>query len=57
MLPENIGSSCVAKKLNNSHLLGVQRYHSQVEKFSLLFEEHGQQWPQFFEAVRKLSKL
>ena len=46
-----------AKKLNNSHLLGVQRYHSQVEKFSLLFEEHGQQWPQFFEAVRKLSKL
>jgi len=45
------------KKLNNSHLLGVQRYHSQVEKFALLFEEHGQQWPQFFEAVRKLSKL
>jgi len=45
------------KKLNNSHLLGVQRYHSQVEKFALLFEEHGQQWPQFFAAVRKLSKL
>jgi predicted aminopeptidase len=45
------------KKLNNSHLLGVQRYHSQVEKFALLFEEHGQQWPQFFEAVRKLSNL
>ena len=45
------------KKLNNSHLLGVQRYHSQVEKFALLFEEQGQQWPQFFAAVRKLSKL
>ena len=45
------------KKLNNSHLLGVQRYHSQVEKFAVLFEEHGQQWPQFFAAVRKLSKL
>jgi len=45
------------KKLNNSHLLGVQRYHSQVEKFALLFEEHGQHWPQFFAAVRKLSKL
>ncbi|MDG1860720.1 MAG: aminopeptidase [SAR324 cluster bacterium] len=44
------------KKLNNSHLLGVQRYHSQVEKFALLFEEHGQQWRQFFAAVRKLSK-
>lgn len=45
------------KKLNNSHLLGVQRYHSQVEKFAVLFEEHGQKWPQFFAAVRKLSKL
>ena len=49
--------SWFAKKLNNSHLLAVQRYNSQVEKFSLLFEENGQQWPQFFEAVRKLSKL
>ena len=46
-----------AKKLNNTHLLGVQRYHSRVEEFALLFEKHGQQWPQFFEAVRKLSKL
>jgi predicted aminopeptidase len=45
------------KKLNNSHLLGVQRYHSQVEKFAVLFEEHGRKWPQFFAAVRKLSKL
>ena len=46
-----------AKKLNNTHLLGVQRYHSRVEEFALLFEKHGKQWPQFFEAVRKLSKL
>ena len=45
------------KKLNNSHLLGVQRYHSQVDKFARIFEENGQQWPQFFAAVRKLSKL
>ncbi|MDE0792444.1 MAG: aminopeptidase [SAR324 cluster bacterium] len=49
--------SWFAKKLNNTHLLGVRRYHSQVDKFARLFEENGQQWPQFFEAVRKLSKL
>ena len=46
-----------AKKLNNTHLLGVQRYHSQVEKFASLFDEQGRKWPQFFEAVLKLSKL
>ena len=45
------------KKLNNAHLLGVKRYHSQVEKFALLFEENGKHWPQLFAAVRKLSKL
>jgi predicted aminopeptidase len=49
--------SWFSKKLNNTHLLGVRRYHSQVDKFARLFEENGQQWPQFFEAVRKLSKL
>ena len=49
--------SWFAKKLNNTHLLGVRRYHSQVDKFTRLFEENGQQWPKFFEAVRKLSKL
>ena len=45
-----------AKNLNNSHLLGVKRYHSQVEKFALLFEEQGKQWTKFFDAVRKLAK-
>ena len=45
-----------AKNLNNSHLLGVKRYHSQVEKFALLFEERGKQWTKFFDAVRKLAK-
>ena len=49
--------SWFAKKLNNTHLLGVRRYNSQVDKFARLFEENSQQWPQFFEAVRKLSKL
>ena len=48
--------SWFSKKLNNAHLLGVKRYHSQVDKFKHLFEENGQQWPQFFEAVQKLSK-
>ena len=46
-----------AQKLNNTHLLGVRRYNSQVDKFAHIFEENGQKWPQFFEAVRKLSKL
>ena len=44
------------RELNNSHLLGVQRYNSQVDKFRLLFEEHGQQWSKFFDAVRKVKK-
>ena len=43
-----------AKKLNNTHLLGVRRYNSQVDKFASIFEENEQQWSQFFEAVQKL---
>ena len=49
--------SWFAKNLNNTHLLGVQRYHSQVEQFAQLFEKQGRNWSQFFEAVRKLAKV
>ena len=43
------------QKLNNTHLLGVQRYQSRVEEFALLFEEQQRKWPQFFDAVRELA--
>ncbi|MBC8259173.1 MAG: aminopeptidase [SAR324 cluster bacterium] len=45
------------QSLNNTHLLGVQRYQSRVEKFALLFEQQERKWPQFFEAVRGLAEL
>ena len=44
------------RELNNSHLMGVQRYNIQVDKFRLLFEENGKQWSKFFDAVRKVKK-
>ena len=44
------------KKLNNTHLLSVQRYQSRVEQFAHLFEKQGRKWPQFFEAVQGLAK-
>ena len=45
------------KKLNNTHLLGVRRYNSEVEKFEILFEKNGRKWPIFFKAVFKDSDL
>jgi len=45
------------KKLNNTHLLGVQRYQSRVEQFERLFEKKGRNWVQFFEAVRVIAKV
>ena len=46
-----------AKNLNNTHLLGVQRYQIRVEQFANLFEQQGRKWSQFFESVRKLAKV
>ena len=44
------------KDLNNTHLLGVKRYHSKVEKFQKLFDQQGKDWRQFFEKVRELAE-
>jgi len=44
------------KDLNNTHLLGVKRYHSKVEKFKRLFDQHGKDWREFFQAVRELAE-
>ena len=43
------------RDLNNTHLLGVRRYNSKVEKFKSLFDRHGKDWRQFFQAVRELA--
>ena len=43
------------RDLNNTHLLGVRRYNSKVEKFKSLFDQHGKDWRQFFQAVRELA--
>ena len=45
------------KKLNNTHLLGVKRYNSKVQKFAQLFKINGRKWPDFFKAVRNLANL
>ncbi len=42
--------------LNNTHLLGVRRYNSKVEKFRSLFDQQGKDWRQFFHAVRELAE-
>ena len=44
------------KDLNNTHLLGVKRYHSKVDKFERLFDQHGKDWREFFQAVRELAQ-
>ena len=44
------------KKLNNTHLLSVQRYQSRVEQFAHLFEKHGRKWARFFGAVQEIAK-
>ena len=43
------------QELNNTHLLGVKRYHSKVDKFESLFNQQGKDWGQFFQAVRELA--
>ena len=45
------------KKLNNTHLLGVKRYNSEVQKFERFFEKNDRKWPKFFQAVRDLANL
>ena len=42
--------------LNNTHLLGVKRYHSKVDKFERLFNQQGKDWGQFFHAVLELAE-
>ena len=44
------------KDLNNNHLLGVKRYHSKVDKFERLFDQHGKDWRVFFQVVRELGE-
>ena len=44
------------KDLNNTHLLGVKRYHSKVKKFKILFDQQGKDWRKFFQVVRDLAK-
>ena len=44
------------KDLNNNHLLGVKRYHSNVDKFERLFDQHGKDWSEFFQVVRELAQ-
>ncbi len=44
------------KDLNNTHLLGVKRYHSKVDKFERLFDQQGKDWREFFQAVRELAE-
>ena len=42
--------------LNNTHLLGVKRYHSNVDKFEILFDQQGKDWRKFFHAVLELAE-
>ena len=42
--------------LNNTHLLGVRRYNSKVEKFRSLFDQQGKDWRQFFQVVHELAE-
>ena len=42
--------------LNNTHLLGVKRYHSNVDKFEMLFDQQGKDWRKFFHAVLELAE-
>ena len=42
--------------LNNTHLLGVRRYNSKVEKFRSLFDQQGKDWRQFIQVVRELAE-
>ena len=42
--------------LNNTHLLGVKRYHSKVDKFEMLFDQQGKDWRKFFHAVLELAE-
>ena len=44
------------RDLNNTHLLGVRRYNSKVEKFRSLFDQQGKDWRQFFQVVRELAE-
>ncbi len=44
------------RTLNNTHLLGVKRYHSKVGKFKSLFDQQGKDWGQFFRVVRELAE-
>ena len=44
------------KDLNNTHLLGVKRYHSKVEQFKRLFVQQGKDWKKFLKVVRELSE-
>ena len=44
------------RDLNNTHLLGVRRYNSKVEKFKSLFDQHGKDWRKFYQAVRELAE-
>ena len=46
-----------AQDLNNSHLLGVKRYHNFVPAFQKLFESAERNWEDFHAKVEELAQL
>jgi len=47
----------VAAPINNASLLPFGLYDRWIPAFAAVFEKSGSQWPAFFEAVRRLSRL
>ena len=41
--------------LNNTHILGVRRYHRDTGTFRRLFESEGRKWPSFYRKVQALA--
>ena len=50
-------SGWFAQDLNNSHLLGVKRYHNFVPAFQELFESSERNWEDFHTKVGELAQL
>ena len=48
-------SKWFSQELNNTHLLGIRRYHRDTEGFRRLFENEGRKWEQFFVKVLELA--
>ena len=48
-------SQWFSQELNNTHLLGIRRYHRDTEGFRRLFEKEGREWKNFFARVLELA--